>query len=238
MPTFIAQGDSRKILLCRTQLLLASAFLFFSIFSFPLTAAEAILVGAGDIAKCGSRLAGAEATAKVLDNFFAQYTAEPGKRQPPQAVVFTLGDNAYPRGTTRQFAECYDPTWGRHKDRTRPAVGNHDYGTRGARPYFNYFGKAAGDPDKGYYSYDLGDWHIVVLNTVCVEVEGCGPGSRQYKWLEQDLKEHPSRCTSGLYAPSAFLVRQAPRRDRNPPAGGSPVQGRHRTAVGRPRARL
>jgi hypothetical protein len=109
--------------------------------------------------------------------------------------VFTLGDNAYTRGTAKQFAECYDPTWGRHKKQTRPAIGNHEYQTRDARPYFDYFGEAAGDRDKGYYSYNLGDWHIVVLNTVCVAVGGCAPGSPQYKWLVQDLNSNPSPCT-------------------------------------------
>src|SRR6185436_17437968 len=80
-------------------------------------------------------------------------------------TVFTLGDNAYPDGTAADFANCYDPTWGRHKSRTRPTAGNHEYNTPGAAPYYAYFGAAAGDPAKGYYSYDLGDWHIVVLNS-------------------------------------------------------------------------
>lgn len=164
-------------------------------FSPRLAGAEAVLIGAGDIAKCGSTLAGAEATAKLLDQFFAQYDAAPAGEKPEEAVVFTLGDNAYPRGTVRQFAECYDPTWGRHRERTRPAVGNHEYKTRDAKPYYDYFGEAAGDRDKGYYSYNLGDWHIVVLNSVCAEVQGCAPGSPQYEWLVEDLKNNPSRCT-------------------------------------------
>lgn len=173
--------------------------LFLAAFSPPLGAAEAILIGAGDIAKCGGALAGAEGTARLLDQFFVDFAAPPaelpGEQTPTQAVVFTLGDNAYTRGTAKQFAECYDATWGRHKARTRPAIGNHEYQTRDARPYFNYFGEAAGDRDKGYYSYDLGDWHIVVLNTVCVAVDGCAPGSTQYEWLVQDLKNNPSPCT-------------------------------------------
>jgi hypothetical protein len=159
-----------------------------------LPAVEAILIGAGDIARCGPRLPAAEATAKLLDEFFASHAGPDGAR-PPEAVVFTLGDNAYTRGRAREFANCYDPTWGRHKTRTRPAAGNHEYGTRGAQPYFDYFGAAAGNPGKGYYSYDLGDWHIVVLNTVCGRVGGCGPGSPQYDWLSADLKANPSRCT-------------------------------------------
>src|ERR1700690_3019491 len=111
--------------------------------------ADAVLVGAGDIADCAD-ISGAEATAKLLD-------AIPG-------TVFTAGDNAYEEGTAEQFAKCYDPTWGRHKVRTRPSVGNHEFHSGGATPYFDYFGAAAGDPAKGYYSYELGTWHIVVLN--------------------------------------------------------------------------
>jgi hypothetical protein len=184
-----------KPALRRTGFLLVLAVFLLSSLSAPLTAAEGILIGAGDIAKCGGRLAGAEATAKLLDQFFAEFTAAPAEQERAQAAVFTLGDNAYERGTTRQFAECYDPTWGRHKQYTRPAVGNHEYQTRDARPYFNYFGEAAGDPRKGYYSYELGEWHVVVLNTVCVAVDGCAPGSPQYEWLVKDLKENPRPCT-------------------------------------------
>ena len=105
----------------------------------------------------------------------------------PYATVFTLGDNAYPNGSAADFANCYDPTWGRFKDRTTPAVGGHDYTTPGASAYFNYFGAAAGDPTKGYYSYDVGAWHVVVLNSQCEQVGGCGPGSAQERWLRQDL---------------------------------------------------
>jgi len=178
----------------RARLLCALALFLLAPFSAPLAAAEAILIGAGDIAKCGGALAGAEASARLLDQFFAQHAAAAGD-EPAEAVVFTLGDNAYAKGTAKEFAECYDPTWGRHKKHTRPAVGNHEYKTRDARPYFDYFGEAAGDRDKGYYSYDLGDWHIVVLNTICVVVGGCAPGSPQYEWLVQDLKSNPSPCT-------------------------------------------
>lgn len=139
----------------------------------------AVLVGAGDIALCGS--SADEATANILD-------AIPG-------TVFTLGDNAYPDGTDSDFARCYEPSWGRHRARTRPAPGNHEYHTAGAAPYFSYFGAAAGEPGKGYYSYDLGGWHIIVLNSQCSEVGGCGPGSPQYEWLKNDLATHQSPCT-------------------------------------------
>jgi hypothetical protein len=110
-------------------------------------------------------------------------------------TVFTLGDNVYPSGTAQQFERCYDPSWGRHRARTRPSPGNHDYATRGASGYFNYFGAAAGERGKGYYSYDLGAWHIIVLNSNCWGVGGCGRTSPQYKWLVADLQAHPALCT-------------------------------------------
>lgn len=141
----------------------------------PAGEAPAVLVGAGDIAGCSS--SGDEATAALLDTI-------PG-------TVFTLGDNAYSSGTAQQFAECYHPSWGRHRERTRPVPGNHDYGTPGAAPYFDYFGANAGEPGKGYYSYDLGDWHVVALNSQ-IEIEA---GSEQLAWLAADLAANPAACT-------------------------------------------
>jgi hypothetical protein len=138
-----------------------------------------MLVGAGDIASCAS--SGDEATADLLDSI-------PG-------TVFTTGDNAYRSGTAGEFDACYHPIWGRHRARTRPAPGNHEYRTAGARGYFGYFGAAAGDPGKGYYSYDLGGWHIVVVNSNCWAVGGCGPGSPQHRWLRADLAASATRCT-------------------------------------------
>jgi hypothetical protein len=149
----------------------------------------AVLVGAGDIASCDD-LSGAQATAKLLDNI-------PG-------TVFAVGDLAYPDGSDEQFEKCYGPTWGRFKDRTRPAPGNHEYHSDGASGYVRYFGAAAGDPKKGYYSYDLSDWHIVVLNSECGEVGGCGNGSAQEKWLRQDLKDHPDQCTLAYWHKPLF----------------------------------
>jgi hypothetical protein len=150
---------------------------------------DPVLVGAGDIADCAD-LSGAEATAKLLD-------AIPG-------TVFTAGDNAYEQGTAEQFAKCYDPTWGRHKTRTRPSVGNHEFHSGGATPYFDYFGAAAGDPKQGYYSYELGSWHIIVLNSECLEVGGCQAGSRQEKWLQDDLHAHPATCTLAYWHKPLF----------------------------------
>lgn len=149
---------------------------------------EAILIGAGDIADC-SDLAGAEATAKLLE-------ANPG-------TVMALGDLAYPNGTADDF-KCYDRTWGRVKARTRPAVGNHEFHSSGATYYFQYFGEAAGDPKTGYYSYELGTWHIVVLNSECEQVGGCGPSSPEENWLRADLAAHPAACTLAYFHKPRF----------------------------------
>lgn len=140
---------------------------------------EAVLVGAGDIGDCDS--GDDERTAALLDEI--------------EGTVFTLGDNVYDRGTAREFRECYEPGWGRHKERTRPSPGNHDYRTDDAGPYFDYFGDAAGEKGKGYYSYDLGSWHIVVLNSNCKYVGGCEEDSAQVRWLVDDLEENAAQCT-------------------------------------------
>ena len=147
-----------------------------------------VLVGAGDIADCRD-LAGAEATAKLLEQ-------TPG-------TVMAVGDLAYPDGTRENFA-CYDKTWGRVKSRTRPAPGNHEFHSAGAAYYFDYFGAAAGDPKLGYYSYDLGTWHIVVLNSECEAIGGCNAGSPQDKWLRADLAAHPAACTLAYFHKPLF----------------------------------
>ncbi len=142
-------------------------------------------VGAGDIASCGS--AGRdEETAELLDAI--------------GGTVFTLGDNAYPDGTAANFADCYEPTWGRHKARTRPSPGNHDYHTPGATPYYAYFGASAGDSGKGYYSFDLGDWHIISLNSNI----DMSAGSAQEQWLRADLAASAKQCTLAYWHHSRF----------------------------------
>ena len=116
----------------------------------PTASGPVTLVGAGNIAKCN--VASDEQTANLLDGI-------PG-------TVFALGDNDLDGGTLTQYNNCYGPSWGRHKPRTAPTPGELDYKTSGAPGYFGYFGTAAGDPKKGYYSYDLGAWHVVVLNKI------------------------------------------------------------------------
>jgi hypothetical protein len=144
------------------------------------TASTAVLVAAGDIASCSS--SGDEATAALLDNI--------------DGTVAILGDNAYESGSPSEYADCYEPSWGRHIARTKPAPGNHDYLTAGAAGYYGYFGAAAGDPSKGYYSYDLGAWHIIVLNSQCKAVVGdCTPNGEEVQWLRADLAAHSQTCT-------------------------------------------
>jgi acid phosphatase type 7 len=144
-----------------------------------------VLVGAGDIA--GPWL-GDDQTADLLDTI-------PGQ-------VFTLGDNAYLEGTHAEYLLWYELTWGRHKARTRPAAGNHDFEAGGGGDgsgYFAYFGAAAGPPH-AYYSYDVGAWHVIVLNGECSKIGGCGPGSPQSEWLLADLARHRNRfCTVAMF---------------------------------------
>jgi len=134
-------------------------------------------VGAGDIAICGGN---ADATARQIEGI--------------GGTVFTLGDNAYSSGTRADFQNCYEPTWGRFKSRTRPSPGNHDYASPGATPYFDYFGENAGPFGQGYYSFDLasGAWHIISLNSNV----GTDGGSPQANWLRADLQAYANvRCT-------------------------------------------
>jgi hypothetical protein len=102
-----------------------------------------------------------------------------------------MGDNVYNDGTASQFSNCYHPTWGRHKARTRPSPGNHDYHTSGASAYYAYFGANAGPSGRGYYSFDVGDWHIVSLNSNV----SMSAGSAQEQWLRQDLAASTKQCT-------------------------------------------
>ncbi len=130
------------------------------------------LVGAGDIAGCAWHAD--EATADLLDTI--------------GGTVFTTGDNAYPSGTAAEFADCYRPTWGRHRDRTKPSPGNHDYRTEDAAGYFGYFRKRAGPEDRGYYAYTRGAWRIYSLNSEVLS-------DAQLAWLKADLEAHRTRCS-------------------------------------------
>jgi len=175
----------------------------------PAAQTYSMIVGAGDIARCypaGNPLdvtpapqTPAEATAKLLDRI-------PG-------TVIAVGDNAYELGSPTDYATCYNPTWGRHKARTRPAAGNHEYLTPGAAGYFEYFGMAAHPETNGYYSYDVANWHVVVLNSTpqwaecpplpphssAAEGRQCVGDVPQREWLAADLAAHPSSCTIAYF---------------------------------------
>jgi hypothetical protein len=140
---------------------------------------DAILVGAGDIAACGR--VESEATAKLLDGI--------------SGTVFTAGDNVYPTGSDETYRNCYGPTWGRHLWRTHPLPGNHDWESSAvAAAYFRYFGEAAAPPT-GYYSYELGAWHVIGLNSnIAANVD-----SAQYAWLKADLAASSATCTIAIW---------------------------------------
>jgi acid phosphatase type 7 len=147
-----------------------------------------VLVGAGDIAVCGS--IATEQTAALLDRI--------------EGTVFTAGDNAYFQGSAINYRDCYEPTWGRHKQRTRPAPGNHEYESAGGGPYFAYFGPNAGPPGLGYYSFEAGPWHIVSLNSNVP----AGPSSQQYQWLANDLTARNARCVAAIWHHPMFSSSQ------------------------------
>ncbi len=114
------------------------------------------------------------------------------------AAVLALGDLQYEDGTLEQFQQSYDPALGRFKPITFPVPGNHEYNTAGASGYYDYFGDRAGDPATGYYSFDIGAWHVVALNSNCAKVGGCEAGSAQQRWLRADLAANAQRCTIAL----------------------------------------
>jgi hypothetical protein len=159
---------------------------------------DPVLVGAGDIAACTQEFD--EQTAALLDQIVAGGTANG-----VETVVFTAGDNAYENGTLQEYEQCYGPTWGRHKDRTRPATGNHEYALGNADGHFQYFGELASTPGVGYYSFDLGTWHIVVLDTGdhC-QIVTCAAGSPQEQWLRADLAANPAVCTLAIWHDPLF----------------------------------
>jgi acid phosphatase type 7 len=163
----ISRGKKNKLV----TLLIMSLLIVSMSLTAPLQAAAAsvVLVGAGDISTCDNN--NDEATAKLLDNI--------------SGTVFTAGDNAYPSGTYTQFTNCYHPTWGRHKSRTKPVPGNHEYSTSGAAGYFKYFSNTP-----AYYAYNLGDWRVYALNSE-IDVSST---SAQVKWLKNDLAANPKRC--------------------------------------------
>lgn len=152
---------------------------------------DPIIAAAGDIACQPLASTGAENTDSTCQ---MQATSDLLLDQDLTAVL-PLGDLQYERGEGSGFQQSYDPTWGRVKAISHPVAGNHEYYSKNAADYYQYFGKVAGDPAKGYYSYDIGNWHIIALNSNCQAVGGCEAGSPQEQWLQQDLDHHLQACT-------------------------------------------
>lgn len=165
----------------------------------PTTAAgDPVIVAAGDIA-CGANdpfLNKLNGTATACR---AKYTAQLILQINPMFLL-PLGDEQYLGGLMSDFLASYDKTWGvpKLKSITKPVIGNHEYNRMGGAGYFNYFGSAAGTPGAGYYSYEVGQWHVVAINTECAEIDGgagCAVNSPQETWLKDDLASHPNLCT-------------------------------------------
>jgi hypothetical protein len=155
-----------------------------------------VLIGAGDIASCAST--GDEETAALVDSLLVEH---------PDALVFTAGDNVYQNGTAQEYAECYEPGWGRFKDRTWATIGNHEYylGNHeyylgNADPTFDYFGGRVGPRNLGYYSLNVGNWHLVMLNSNSSFVP-LDPGSPQDRWLRADLAATTKSCVMAVLPP-------------------------------------
>jgi len=145
---------------------------------------SSVINAAGDIGECGF---GALQTGTILDGL--------------SGTILALGDLAYMEGSAADFAKCYDPAWGRHKGRTRPVPGNHEYATdRTARAYFDYFGESAGQRGAGYYAFTEGPWRIIAIN----DNIPFGPGSAQMQWLRDELEATRTLCTLAYWHKPLF----------------------------------
>jgi len=166
-----------------------------------------VIAAAGDIA-CDPSNGNFNAGLGVSDSCRQKYTSDLLVNN-GLAAVADLGDNQYYCGALDAYNRSYDLSWGRVKSITRPSLGNHDYLTSGAAGcttanagaagYFDYFGAAAGTRGKGYYSYNVGTWHIIVLNSNCGDVGGCSSTSPQGQWLKNDLATNPAKCTMAYW---------------------------------------
>lgn len=151
------------------------------------TQPDPVLAGAGDVSICGQE--GDDQTARLLARL-------PG-------TIFVAGDGSNELASVEEYQHCFGSSWGQLLDRIRPVPGNHDYLTPGAAGYFEYFGPAAGQPGQGYYSYDLGTWHIVALDSNCSDVD-CSADSPEVQWLRADLAAHPTQCTLAYWHHSYY----------------------------------
>jgi hypothetical protein len=157
-----------------------------------------VMIGAGDIGVCGTN--GDEATGKLIDSLLVSDSIANIRTE-----VFTIGDNAYPsgaEGVSRDFSRCFAPSWGspRVMRVIHPSPGNHDYDSGSGAPYFAFFGDRAGPAGRGYYSYDVGAWHAISLDSELYFDGGTPAEARaQETWLRRDLAEHPALCTLAYF---------------------------------------
>jgi hypothetical protein len=163
----------------------------------PVPAGDPVIAASGDIACApddASYNGGAGTSTKCRQASVA------GLLSNSLAGILTLGDTQYEDGSLANFNKVYDFSWGGFKGITHPVPGNHEYYTSGASDYFDYFdgiGRTSGSAGKrgaGYYSYDIGSWHLIALNSNCGDV-ACTAGSAQEAWLRSDLAAHPAKCT-------------------------------------------
>lgn len=177
--------------------LISVVSLFFTplnIFAKNLTAQDITIAAVGDIA-CDPASVNFNSGQGANGLCQMMATAEITDHIPNLKAVLPLGDNQYEKGNLEAFNQSYNPSWGKFNPIAYPVPGNHEYLSKGAQGYYQYFGKRAHHPGKGYYSYDLGNWHLIALNSNCEEVGGCGIDSPQEKWLRDDLKIHNNLCT-------------------------------------------
>jgi hypothetical protein len=176
--------------------MLRRIWLVFAILPCALAAAAqspVTVAAAGDIA-CDPADAGYNGGAGTATRCHMLATSDRALSLSPAAVLL-LGDNQYENGDLAKYQASFDPTWGRLKAITFPAPGNHEYLTAGGQGYYGYFGMAAGDPAKGWYSFNLGSWHLIALNSNCTAIGGCASSNPQGQWLAADLAAHPGVCT-------------------------------------------
>jgi len=159
------------------------------------------MIGAGDIAECDDT--GDEATARLVDSVLSANQAAN-----VEAVVFTLGDHAYPEASRQYLTQCFTPSWGDPKKRImsviRPSMGNHDYQAERGEPSYRYFGDRLGPRGKGYYSYDVGDWHVIVLNSELAVDGTAAEKTEQLAWLRDDIASHRQLCTMSYFHKPLF----------------------------------
>jgi hypothetical protein len=164
-------------------------------------AADPVIAAAGDIACSPSDPAyngGAGGPANCAQKRTSDLIA-------PADAVLALGDNQYNTGSLPNYNASFGPTWGRYKSITYPVPGNHEYGTSQAGGYFSYFGARAGTKGQGWYSFDLGTWHVLAINGECDRNGGvCASGAAEEQWVRQDLAAHPTACTLAFWHQPRF----------------------------------